>query len=283
MQAKKKKWLTAVPLLLGCGYLAINPAPVYGSLPVFDWTNWLSLGSIWGQDISNGAKLIATYNEAVQIYKTGVQSYELGKQMAQRIGNKDLWKTAAFAVGSEVAQQHYNEQINWSAVMNGDVMNAGAAWHQSTLSGGNAGYLGASTAPNSFRMANYASMQMLDATSQRCAQILANYKSTQDANQAAQSKLASDTYNASDLNNATVAVLNVISGGHMNLQNQAQASGNVQACLAEQQTLQAKIQRDSLAAEQNFYAEVAGAKANSPVLLDPAQTAAIVGGGYLEP
>ena len=276
-----------MPLLLGVGYLGVNPQPIYGFWGigdiVFDPSSWASLGSIWGQDISNGAKLIQTYNQTVRIVQNGLQAYNLAMQMSQRIQNKSIWKTAGFAVGSEVAQTHYNEQVNWSAVMNGDVLNAGRAWHQSTLNGGTAGYLGNATAANSNRMSEFATLQLLDQTSQRCAEILANYKSTQASNQAAQDKLASDTFDQSDANNSMVAALNVLTGGHVHLQTQTQANGNLQACLAEQNTLQAKVQRDKLAAEQNWYADIAAAKASSPVLLDPAQTAFVVGGGYLEP
>ncbi len=282
----KKKWL-AVPLLLGIGYLAVNPQPLYalwgiGDI-VFDPTSYDTFGEIWGQDISNGAKLYETYNQTVKIVQNGLQMYKLGMSMAQRVQNKNVWKMAAFAVGNEITQTDYNETMNWSAVMNGDVLNAGRAWQQSTLYGGNAGYLGNSTAANSNRMSQFATLQLLDQTSQRCAQILANYKSTQDQNQAAEDRLESDTFDQTDAKNSMVAFLNVLSRGRVHLQTQQKANGNLQACLAEQNTLQAKVQRDKLAAEQNWYSDIASAKASSPGLIDPDQTAFIVGGGYLEP
>jgi hypothetical protein len=286
MKRAKKKWLFAVPLLLACGYLAVNPQPMYAIFGigdvVFDPSAWASLAEIWSQDISNGAKLVETYNQTVKIVENGLQAYNLAMQMAQRIQNKSVWKTAAFAVGSEVAQQHYNETINWSAVMNGDVLNAGRAWHDSTSDGGNAGYLGTVTANNSRRMSEYATMQMLDATSRRCAEILANYKTSQDANQDAEDKLASDTFDQSDAKNAMVSVLNVLSGGHIHLQNQQKANGNLQACLAEQNTLQAKVQRDRLADGQYWYSEIAKARASTPTMIDPDATATFAG-SYLEP
>jgi hypothetical protein len=162
------------------------------------------------------------------------------------------------------------------------VLNAGQAWQQSTLYGGNAGYLGTSAPSNSNRMAEFATIQLLDQTSQRCATILANYKSTQDANQAAEDKLYSDTLDQSDSKNSMVAVLNILSGGHIHAQTQAKANGNLQACLAEQQTLQAKVHRDKLADEQIWYSDIAAARASSPALLDPTSTANITG-SYLEP
>jgi hypothetical protein len=227
---------------------------------------------IWGQDISNGAKLIQTYNETVKIVQNGLQMYALANHMAQRIDHKNTWMMAAFSVGNEAAQHHYNETVNFSAVMNGDALNAGRAWQDSTRYAGNAGYLGSVTAANSRRMSEFATIQMLDATSQRCAQILANYKQTQDANQGAEQQLKLDTLDQTDGKNAMVSVLNVISGGSMHLNTQQKANGNLQACLAEQNTLAAKVQRDKLADEQKWYSDIAAARANSPAMLDPNAT-----------
>jgi len=280
----KKRWYAAVPLLLGIGYMAVNPPPLFALFfdVVFDPTSYATLGHIWTEDISNGAKLLQTYNQTVKIYQNAVQTYNLATQMAKRIENKDVWKMAAFAVGNELTESHYNETVNFNAVMNGDVMHAAQAWHQSTLYGGDAGYLGSSLAINSRRMAEYATLQLLDQTSQRCAEILANYKSTQDANEGAEQQLATDTFDPGDAKNSMVAALNVLTGGRVHLQTQEKANGNLQACLAEQQTLQAKVQRDKLADEQNWYAEIAKARATSPASLDPELTAGAVA-NYLIP
>ena len=89
-----------------------------------------------------------------------------------------------------------------------------------------------------------------------------------------------DTLDQSDGKNAMVSVLNVISGGSMHLHTQEKANGNLQACLAEQKTLEAKVQRDKLADEQNWYADIAAARASSPAMLDPNTTGTHT---YLEP
>jgi hypothetical protein len=286
MKIQKKRWLVAIPLSLGIAYLAVNPRPLYGLFGmgdiVFDPTSYATLGHIWTEDISTGAKILQTYNQTVKIVQNGLQMYGLAMEMAQRVQNKSVWETAAFAVGNETTERHYNETINFSAVMNGDALHAGTAWQQSTLNAGNGGYLGSATAANSRRMSEYATIQLLDQTSERCAAILANYKATQDANAAAESKLNSDTFDQSDVKNSMVAVLNVLSGGHIQAQTQAKANGNLQACLAEQQTLQAKVQRDKLADEQIWYSDIATARSSSPALLDPALTAGTVA-NYVEP
>jgi hypothetical protein len=282
-----RKWLFTVPLLLGCGYLAVNPAPAYAIFGVgdivFDPTSWASIGEIWGQDISNGAKLVQTYNQTVKIVSNGLQVLSVAEAMAQRVKNKDVWKMAVFAMGNEVTESHYNEAVNFNAVMNGDYLHAGTAWHQGTLAGGNAGYLGANTAGNSSRMSNFATIQMIDQTSQRCAAILGQYKATQDANKGAEDALATDTFDMTDAKNSMIAGLNVLAGGRLHMQSQAKANGNLQACLAEQQTLQAKLTRDTLATEQIYFADITNARATQAVQYDPAATAAFVGGNYLEP
>lgn len=282
----KKNRIVAATLLVGIGYVAVNPQRMYAIFGigdvVFDPTSYASIVKIWNQDISNGVKLAQTYNQTVKIVKNGLDTYNLAMQMARRVQDKNVWETAAFAVGNEITESHYNEHVNFNAVMNGDYLNAGSAWHQSTLSAGSAGYLGSRAAPNSNRMSQYATIQLLDQTSQRCAQILANYKKTQEANQAAEAKLHSDTLDSSDAKNSMIAVLNVISGGHIHAQTQAKANGNLQACLAEQNTLQAKVIRDRLANEQLWYSDIAAARASTPATLDPALTAASMN-AYLEP
>ena len=280
----QKKFL-AVPLLLGIGFLAVHPQAMYGLFGlgdiVFDPTSYAGIAHIWSQDISNGAKLAETYNQTVKILKNGMQMYALATQMSQRIKDKSIWKTVAFQ-RNETMEHHYNESVNFSAVMNGDALNAGQAWHQSTRYGCDAGYLGRVTAANSSRMASFATLQLLDQTSQRCGAILANYKSTQDANRASEDQLASDSFDSSDLKNAEVAVLNTISGGAIHMRTQEHANGNLQACLAEQQTLEAKIERDKLAEEQNWWSDIASARASTPAMLDPADTAKAAS-TYLEP
>jgi hypothetical protein len=67
----QNKWM-ALPLLLSIGYLAVNPPPMYAIFGfgdiVFDPSSWASLGHIWDQDISNGAKLVETYNSVDESY-----------------------------------------------------------------------------------------------------------------------------------------------------------------------------------------------------------------------
>ena len=268
----RKRWYLA-PLVLALVFVALNPIRLYAIFGfgdiVFDPSSYAAIGKIWESDLSNGVKLAQTYNETVKIVENGVKAYDLAFAMSQRIQNKNLWKMAAFTIGDEYTQRHYHESIPFSEVMNGNLTSAASAWKQSTLDAGDAGYLGAATPNSSRRMAEYATLAMLDQTSTRCAEILANYKQTQDANQAAEEQLDVATYSNEATKNAVNSLLNVMTGHSLRLNTQEKANGNLQACLAEQNTLQAKIQRDKLAEEQSWYASVASARATQPVTQDP--------------
>lgn len=95
----KKAWI-ALPLLIGIGYLAINAPPAYAVFDfgdvVFDPSSWATLGHIWTEDISNGAKLVQTYNETVKIVKDGLQVYNLAMQMSQRVQNSRFGRRPRF-------------------------------------------------------------------------------------------------------------------------------------------------------------------------------------------
>ena len=99
MRITKKKWLFAVPLVLGVGYLAVNPSRPYAVFGmgdiVFDPTSFTQFAKIWDQDVSTGAKIAQTYNQTVKIVSNGLQLYNLSMQMAARVQNKSIWKTAA--------------------------------------------------------------------------------------------------------------------------------------------------------------------------------------------
>ena len=82
MKIQKKRWLVAVPLLLGIGYLAVNPRPLYALFGmgdiVFDPTSYATLGHIWTEDISTGAKILQTYNQTVKIVQNGSADVQPG-------------------------------------------------------------------------------------------------------------------------------------------------------------------------------------------------------------
>jgi hypothetical protein len=99
---------------------------------VFDPTSYATLGHIWSEDISNGAKIMQEYNQLVQLYSNAVAEYQLAKQMAQRLAQKSTWITVGTRAANEVTETRYGEAINWSTAMNGDFAHAAAAYRNAT-------------------------------------------------------------------------------------------------------------------------------------------------------
>jgi len=104
--------------------MAMLPAQTYAlfGIPeiVFDPSAVASLGHIWNEDISNGAKLVKSYQFAVQMARQ--------IQHPQRM----LWNTIAMRAANDYTQNAYGETILWPNMMNGMPALAAGAWQQST-------------------------------------------------------------------------------------------------------------------------------------------------------
>ena len=279
-----KKWkplIIVAILVLICGAAILKAQ--FGLSIVYDPKNTIQTALVVAKEITNGNTLVSQLQQLFQLYQTAVNDYNLAKQMATQFANKNYWKTFMFQVGNELITNHYGESVNLATVMNGNYAQAAAAWLQATYSAPRSNFMGNVTAQNSRRMSEYATVQLMDQTSTRCAQILAQYQSTQAANQAAIVQLQTDTLDTSSAANTAIAVGNMQNGASMQGIGIAQATGNLQACIAEQQTLQAKLERDRLAANTAWYSDVATSRATTPSQLDPTTTANLMAGGYLVP
>src|ERR1700761_5673221 len=72
-------------ILGGLALLPVQPALAilgFGDI-VFDPSSYTTLGHIWQQDISTGAKIIQEYNQLVKIYTTGMSLQLFARAMAQ--------------------------------------------------------------------------------------------------------------------------------------------------------------------------------------------------------
>jgi hypothetical protein len=279
---KKRKTLIIIAIfVLICGAAILKAQ--FGLSIVYDPKNTIQTALVVAKEITNGNTLVSQLQQLFQLYQTAVSDYKLAKQMATQFANKNYWKTFMFQVGNELITNHYGESVNLATVMNGNYSQAAAAWIQATYSAPSSNFMGNVTAQNSRRMSEYATVQLMDQTSTRCAQILAQYESTQAANQAAIVRLQMATLDTSSAANTAIAVGNMQNGASMQGIGIAQATGNLQACIAEQQTLQAKLERDRLAANTAWYSDVATSRAATPSQLDPTTTANLMAGGYLVP
>ena len=279
---KKRKTLIIVAIfVLICGAAILRAQ--FGLSIVYDPQNTVQTALVVAKEITNGATLVSQLQQLYQTYQTIVQDYNLAKQMATQFANKNYWKTFMFQVGNELITNHYGESVNFATVMNGNYAQAAAAWIQATYSAPSASFMGNVNAQNSRRMSEYSTVQLMDQTSTRCSQILAEYESTQATNQAAIQQLQTDTMDPQTGANTAIAVSNITTGGNMQNITLAQANGNLEACIAEQQTLEAKLQRDRLAANTAWYSDVATSRATTPSQLDPTTTTQMMAGGYLLP
>ena len=97
--------LTAAVVL----FLPLVTPRLNGQIAVFDATSWASLGKIWNEDISNGAKMIQEYNELVKIWTSGMQLYTLGMSMARSFtsGQKGAWMTIAQMATNDFTKDKY--------------------------------------------------------------------------------------------------------------------------------------------------------------------------------
>ena len=102
-------------------FLPLFTPRLNGQIAVFDGSSWASLGKIWQEDISNGAKLIQEYNELVKIWTSGMQIYNLGMSMARSFttGQKGAWMTIAQMATNDFTKDKYGETILWPQMING--------------------------------------------------------------------------------------------------------------------------------------------------------------------
>ena len=248
MQVNRKRWFAAhVPVLLGPGYLAVQPATDLRHFRLwrhrFDPTSYAQFGEIWGQDISNGAKLARPYNQTVKIVKNGFKATTSACRWRSGCKTRKCWKTAAFCrrERSHAESLQRDHQFQRRDERRRSACGQGLAAEHPIRRTVVPRQCDRSEQP---RMSEFATLQLLDQTSQRCATILANYKETQDANQQPEDKLHSDAFDETDAKNPWWRSERLVRRAH-SIADAERANGNLQACLAEQQTLEAKLKRDN--------------------------------------
>ena len=123
--------------LFGLALLLPRPAAAifgFGDI-VFDPTSYATLGHIWGQDLSNYAKLIQSVQQLEKIYGNAVQVYDLSRAMSQSFsgGNKQQWIALAQTGLADYTHDKYGENQVWSEAVSGNPSQVPNAWQQSTV------------------------------------------------------------------------------------------------------------------------------------------------------
>jgi type IV secretion system protein TrbJ len=226
---------------------------------VFDPTSYATLGHIWTEDISNGAKLVQEFNQLVKIYTNGMQMYQLAQQMSQRFSHpqKQSWMTALLTGVNDYTQNQYGETANWPTMVNGHPSLAPSAWATATVPVSHTSFLSGEIPGSSRLLAHLATVEAQDGSATKCLATMAQYRANAQDNLNAIANLQSAHTDDSANTNSNIQQLNLINAAQQQAANEMRSQGRIQACLAEQQVLANKVQRDAAADHLSFLGEAA--------------------------
>jgi hypothetical protein len=236
----------------------VTPRVSNGQWAVFDASTFASLGKIWNEDISNGAKLVQEYNELVKIWTTGMQMYNLGMAMAMNFSHaqKGAWITIAQMATNDLTQDKYGETILWPQMINGQPGLTPQAWATATYPITHSAFMAGQVPGNSTTLAQLATLNAMDGASVACLQNVANYHANMQLNLPSILKLAVSHLDGTAATNSNIEQLNMINGHQEQSNTEQRAQGAINACLAQQQTLANKVQRDQIADALDFQGQV---------------------------
>jgi len=202
------------------------------------------------------AVLIQQLTELRMIYSQQLQQVEMAKQNLQRFTHKGTWLT----VGKQVADQYtlntVGETIPWGAMTRGNPALAQDAWQSATVAVQNNPLFRNELVGNSATLAHLASVETIDGASVHCLATIAQYRADTAQNRNAYASLENAQLDGTDSTNTEIQQLNLINAANAQAAQERRAQGNIQACLAEQQTLANKIQRDAIVQSLNQSREI---------------------------
>ena len=236
----------------------ITPRRSDGMIPVFDASAFASLGKIWNEDIATGAKLVQEYNELVKIYTSGMQIYNLGASMAQSFssGDKSAMMAVAQMATNDFTLDKYGETATWPAMVNGHPSLAPQAWATATYPITHDSFMLGEIPGASRLLAKLASLHAIDGASVNCLQTVGIYQATSVANLAPILALAIKHLDGTSATNSNIEQLNLLNAHQQQGNTELRAQGKINSCLAQQETLANKINRDQIADELDFVGEV---------------------------
>src|SRR3982751_658021 len=196
----------------------------------------------------NSAKQVI---QEIQMAQNLKQQYEHLKSQAMQFKQKSTWLTVGKQAADVYAANTVGETIPWDVLTRGNPLAAQNAWtaatvavqpnqlHRNELVGGTA------------TLAHLASIETIDRASVQCLATIAQYRVDTARNRSAYASLENAQLDGSDGTNSEIQQLNLINAANAQAANERRSQGNIQACLAEQQTLANKIQRDALTQDLN--------------------------------
>ena len=246
-------------MLVGLALLPVQPALAilgFGDI-VFDPSSYATLGHIWQQDISTGAKIIQEYNQLVKIYTTGMSLYNFSRAMAQSFhsGQRAAWMMAVEPAVNDYTESRYGETILWPRMMNGGPALAPQAWTAATVPMNPYPYFNAQAAMGS-TLADLATVEAMDGSATKCLEIVARHQLNTPLNQLAFLGLRFSQNDDGTGTNSQIEQLNMLNASHGQAVNEARTQSMIQSCEVQQQIIANKIQRDQIANRLNFMGQV---------------------------
>jgi type IV secretion system protein TrbJ len=257
--SRKRRGFIFAALLVIIFFMPLRPAfAIFGMGDVvFDPSAYATLGHIWNEDISTGAKIIQEYNELIKIYSTGMSLYNFSRAMAVGFhsGQRAAWMMAVEPAVNDYTESRYGETAMWPQVMNGAPAYAPQAWTAATVPMNVYPYFNAQVAIGS-TMADLATVEAMDGSAKKCLQIIARHQLNTPLNQLAFLGLRFSQNNDTDSTNSQIEQLNMLNASNSQAVNEARTQSMIHSCEVEQQMIANKIQRDQLANRLNFMAQV---------------------------
>jgi hypothetical protein len=246
-------------IVIGLALVPVQPAlAIFGIGDiVFDPSSYATLGHIWQEDISTGAKIIQEYNQLVKIYTTGMSLYNFSRAMAQsfRSGQRAAWMMAVEPAVNDYTESRYGETILWPRMMNGGPALAPQAWTAATVPMNAYPYFNAQAAIGS-TLADLATVEAMDGSATKCLQIVARHQLNTPLNQLAFLGLRFSQNDDGSGTNSQIEQLNMLNASHGQAVNEARTQSMIQSCEVQQQIIANKIQRDQIANRLNFMGQV---------------------------
>ncbi len=192
-----------------------------------------------------------------------MQVYNLGMAMSHSFsgGQKGAWMTIAQMATNDLTQDKYGETIAWPLMINGHPGLAPQAWATATYPVTHSSFMSGQVPGSSASLAQLATLNAMDGASVSCLQNVANYHANMALNLPSIMKLAVSHLDGSASTNSNIEQLNMINGHQEQGNTEQRAQGAIQACIAQQQTLQIKLQRDQLAESLDFQGQIHDANA----------------------
>jgi hypothetical protein len=217
--------------------------------------------AFFGEDI---LLLIQQLAQLKMIYEQQRQQVMMAKQSLERFTRKDSWITVGKRAADVYSVNTVGETIPWDVMTRGNPLVAQNAWTTATVAVKPNPLLRNELVGGSATLAHLASVETIDRASVQCLATIAQYRVDTAQNRSAYTSLENAQLDSSEGTNSEIQQLNLINAANAQAANERRSQGNIQACLAEQQTLANKIQRDSIVQNLNTLTEMQRGLANSP-------------------